>query len=96
MEVSVEGGGATIAESGTSMERVTSELVMTVALIAALLVSTLETHFGLQGGSTFGTPPDGLDHIQLAAFQKDWAHKIAFCNWERDFYLDCTLEAFNL
>ena len=42
-----------------------------------------------------GTPPDGLDHIQSAAFQKDWARRIAFHNWERDFFLDRTLEAFN-
>ena len=33
-----------------------------------------------------GTPPDGLDCIQSVAFQKDWAHKITFCNWEHDFY----------
>ena len=39
MEVSAEGGGATVAELGTSTERVTSELVMTMALIAASLVS---------------------------------------------------------
>ena len=42
-----------------------------------------------------GTPPDGLDRIQSAAFQKDRARKIAFCNWERDFFLNRTLEAFN-
>ena len=42
-----------------------------------------------------GTPPDGLDRIQSAAFQKDRARKIAFRNWERDFFLDRTLEAFN-
>ena len=45
--------------------------------------------------AAYGTPPDGLDRIQSAAFQKDWACKQAFCNWERDFYLDRTLEAFN-
>ena len=42
-----------------------------------------------------GTPPDGLDRIQSAAFQKDRARKIVFHNWERDFFLDRTLEAFN-
>ena len=45
--------------------------------------------------AAYGTPPDGLDHIQSAAFQKDWARKIAFHHWEHDFYLDRTLKAFN-
>ena len=45
--------------------------------------------------AALGSPPDGLDRIQSAAFQKDRARKIAFRNWERDFYLDRTLEAFN-
>ena len=45
--------------------------------------------------AAFGTPPDGLDRIQSAAFQKERARKIAFRNWERDYFLDRTLEAFN-
>ena len=45
--------------------------------------------------AAYGSPPDGLDRIQSVAFQKDRARKLAFCNWERDFYLDCTLKAFN-
>ena len=45
--------------------------------------------------ASLGTPPDGLDRIQSAAFQKERARKITFRNWERDFYLDRTLEAFN-
>ena len=45
--------------------------------------------------AAFGTPPDRLDRIQSAAFQKERARKIAFRNWERDYYLDRTLEAFN-
>ena len=45
--------------------------------------------------AAYGSPPDGLDHLQSAAFQKDRARKIAFRNWERDFFLDRTLEAFN-
>ena len=45
--------------------------------------------------AALGTPPDGLDRIQSAAFQKERARKLAFRNWERDYYLDRTLEAFN-
>ena len=45
--------------------------------------------------AAYGSPPDGLDCIQSVAFQKDQARKIAFRNWERDFFLDRTLEAFN-
>ena len=45
--------------------------------------------------AAYGSPPDGLDRIQSAAFQKDRARKIAFRNWEHKFYLDRTLEAFN-
>ena len=45
--------------------------------------------------ASFGTPSDGLDRIQSAAFQKERARKIVFRNWEWDFYLDHTLEAFN-
>ena len=39
-----------------------------------------------------GTPPDGFDCIQLVAFQKEWAHRITFHNWEHNFYLDHTLK----
>ena len=45
--------------------------------------------------AAYGSPPDGLNCIQSAAFQKDQARKIAFRNWEREFYLDRTLEVFN-
>ena len=45
--------------------------------------------------AAYGSPPDGLNRIQSVAFQKDQVCKIAFRNWERDFYLDCSLEVFN-
>ena len=46
--------------------------------------------------AAYGDPPNGLDRIQSAAFQKDRARRLAFANWERDYYLDRTLETFNL
>ena len=45
--------------------------------------------------AAYGDPPNGLDRIQSAAFQKDHARRLAFANWERDYYLDRTLETFN-
>lgn len=45
--------------------------------------------------AAFGNPPDGLNQIQLAAFQKDRACELAFRHWEHDFYLDRTLKVFN-
>ena len=45
--------------------------------------------------AAYGDPPNGLDRIQSAAFQKDRARRRAFANWERDYYLDRTLETFN-
>ena len=35
--------------------------------------------------ATHGDPPNGLDRIQSAAFQKDRARRLAFTNWERDY-----------
>jgi hypothetical protein len=31
--------------------------------------------------------PNSMDHIQSAAYQKDRAHRQAFLNWEKDYYL---------
>ena len=45
--------------------------------------------------AAYGDPPNGLDRIQSAAFQKDRAWRQAFINWQRDYYLDRTLETFN-
>ena len=45
--------------------------------------------------AAYGDPPNGLDRIQSAAFQKDRARRLAFANWERDYYRDRTLETFN-
>jgi hypothetical protein len=33
--------------------------------------------------------PNGMDHIQSTAYQKDHAHRRAFLNWEKDYYLAC-------
>jgi hypothetical protein len=39
-------------------------------------------------------PPNGLDHVQSAAFQKDRAHAQAFLNWEIDFHRDRCISDF--
>jgi hypothetical protein len=31
--------------------------------------------------------PNGMDRVQSAAYQKDRAHRRAFLNWERDYWL---------
>jgi hypothetical protein len=46
--------------------------------------------------ASWNTPPDGMDHIQSAAFQKDRARKKAFTNWEREFGLEHCLAQFRL
>jgi hypothetical protein len=39
-------------------------------------------------------PPNGLDRVQSAAFQKDWAHAQAFLNWEVDFHRERCISNF--
>jgi hypothetical protein len=39
-------------------------------------------------------PPNGLDRIQLAAYQKDRAHARAFLNWEVDFHRERCISDF--
>ena len=72
----------------------TSSLILVWAPFDATLTGSRLVAF-IAEEAAFGTPPDGLDRIQSAAFQKERARKIAFRNWERDYYLDRTLEAFN-
>jgi hypothetical protein len=55
---------------------------------------------GFQMASTWAAaaclhnPPNGLDRIQSAAFQKDRAHTRAFLNWEIDFHQDQCISGF--
>ena len=42
----------------------------------------------------WGFPPDGMDPIHSAAYQKDWACTQAFCNWEREYFMECMLANF--
>ena len=72
----------------------TSSLTLVWAPFDATLTGSRLVAF-IAEEAAFGTPPDGLDRIQSAAFQKERARKVAFRNWERDYYLDRTLEAFN-
>ena len=44
--------------------------------------------------ATYGDPPNGLDRIQSAAYQNDCAHRLIFQKWEREYYLDRTVETF--
>jgi hypothetical protein len=46
--------------------------------------------------ASWNTPPDGMDCIQSAAFQKDHARKKAFANWECEFGLERCLAQFRL
>jgi hypothetical protein len=46
--------------------------------------------------ASWDTPPDGMDRIQSAAFQKDRARQKAFNNWEREFGLERCLAQFKL
>jgi hypothetical protein len=46
--------------------------------------------------ASWGLPPDGMDRIQSAAFQKDRARKKAFANWEHEFGLERCLAQFKL
>jgi hypothetical protein len=39
-------------------------------------------------------PPNGLDRVQSAAFQKDQAHAHAFLNWEVDFHREHCISSF--
>jgi hypothetical protein len=34
--------------------------------------------------------PNGMDHVQSVAYQKDRARRRAFLNWEKDYHLACT------
>ena len=45
--------------------------------------------------ATYRDPPNGLDRIQSAAYQKDCAHRLIFQKWEREYYLDRTIETFH-
>ena len=44
--------------------------------------------------AAYGDPPNGLDRIQSAAYQKDRARRLVFQKWEREYYLDRTIETF--
>ena len=44
--------------------------------------------------ATYGDPPNGLDRIQSAAYQKDRAQRLIFQKWEQEYYLDRTIETF--
>ena len=44
--------------------------------------------------AAYGDPPNGLDRIQSVAYQKDCAHRLVFQKWEREYYLDRTIETF--
>jgi hypothetical protein len=46
--------------------------------------------------ASWNTPPDRMDCIQSAAFQKDRARKKAFANWEHKFGLERCLTQFRL
>jgi hypothetical protein len=46
--------------------------------------------------ASWNSPPDGMDRIQSAAFQKDHARKKAFTNWEHEFGLERCLAQFRL
>ena len=45
--------------------------------------------------ATYGDPPNGLDRIQSAAYQKDCVWRLVFQKWERKYYLDRCLKTFN-
>jgi hypothetical protein len=55
---------------------------------------------GFRMASTWATtaclhdPPNGLDRVQSAAFQKDQAHAQAFLNWEVDFHRERCISDF--
>ena len=44
--------------------------------------------------AAYGDPPNGLDRIQSVAYQKDRARRLVFQKWEREYYLDRTIETF--
>lgn len=46
--------------------------------------------------ASWGLPPDGIDRIQSAAFQKDRARRKAFQDWENEFGLEQCLAQFRL
>jgi hypothetical protein len=46
--------------------------------------------------ASWGLPPDGMDRIQSASFQKDRARHRAFLAWEEEFGLECCLTQFCL
>ena len=48
----------------------------------------------LASKAAYGDPPNGLDRIQSAAYQKDRARRLVFQKWEREYYLDRTIEVF--
>jgi hypothetical protein len=39
-------------------------------------------------GTELADLPNGMDRVQSAAYQKDHAHRQAFLNWEKDYWLD--------
>ncbi|KAH9020223.1 hypothetical protein EDB85DRAFT_533549 [Lactarius pseudohatsudake] len=40
-------------------------------------------------------PPDGLDRVQSASFQKDWARRRTFQQWDDKWWTDTLVPAFN-
>jgi hypothetical protein len=44
--------------------------------------------------ASWGLPPDGMDRVQSAAFQKSRARQKAFANWEHEFGLEHCLAQF--
>jgi hypothetical protein len=46
--------------------------------------------------ASWGLPPDGMDHIQSASFQKSRARQKAFLAWEHEFGLERCLAQFRL
>ena len=44
--------------------------------------------------AAYSDPPNGLDRIQSAAYQKDRVRRLVFQKWEREYYLDRTIEVF--
>ena len=45
--------------------------------------------------AAYSDPPNGLDRIQSAAYQKDCTCRLVFQKWECEYYLDRTIETFH-
>lgn len=48
----------------------------------------------LASEACWDSPPNGLDRVQSAAYQKDRARTKAFLEWERDYHYDRMMEKF--